>query len=36
MISEGFVRELSEKNVHEDQFGLFQSTILNILNKQAS
>ena len=30
-----FVKELSEKNVQEDQFDLFQSTALNILNKQA-
>ena len=32
---EEFVKELSEKNVQEDQFDLFQSNTLNILNKQA-
>ena len=32
---ERFVKELSEKNVQVDQFDLFQSTALNILNKQA-
>ena len=32
---EKFVKMLSEKNAQEDQFDLFQSTALNILNKQA-
>ena len=31
---EEFVKELSEKDVHKDQFDLFQNTGLNILNKQ--
>ena len=32
---EEFFKELSQKNVHEDQFDLFQSNPLNILNRQA-
>ena len=32
---EEFFKELSEKNVQEDQFDFFQSTPLNVLNRQA-
>ena len=30
-----FVKDLSENNVQEDQFDLYQSTAFNILNKHA-
>ena len=36
ILGEEFVKKLSEKkNVQENQFDLFQSTALNLLNKQA-
>ena len=36
ILGEEFVKKLSEKkNVQENQFNLFQSTALNLLNKQA-
>ena len=36
ILGEEFVKTLSEKkNVQENQFNLFQSTALNLLNKQA-
>ena len=36
ILEEEFVKTLSEKkNVQENQFNLFQSTALNLLNKQA-